>query len=169
MNNIYLTGFMSSGKTTVSKLLSETLNKPLYDTDNLIINKTNLTINDIFLKFGEEYFRELETEILEEVSKKENAIISTGGGIILRDRNRQIMHETGKIIYLNAEFSVIEERLENARKSRPLLMEETEKIRKRFDDRQPLYKDCDFEIKITKDMTPKKITDIIISYLEDIK
>ena len=169
MNNIYLTGFMSSGKTTVSTLLSETLNKPLYDTDNLIINKTNLTINDIFLKFGEEYFRELETEILEEVSKKENAIISTGGGIILRDRNRQIMHETGKIIYLNAEFSVIEERLENARKSRPLLMEETEKIRKRFDDRQPLYKDCDFEIKITKDMTPKKITDIIISYLEDIK
>lgn len=169
MNNIYLTGFMSSGKTTVSKLLSETLNKPLYDTDNLIINKTNLTINDIFLKFGEEYFRELETEILEEVSKKENAIISTGGGIILRDRNRQIMHETGKIIYLNAEFSVIEERLENSRKSRPLLMEETEKIRKRFDDRQPLYKDCDFEIKITKDMTPKKIADIIISYLEDIK
>ena len=169
MNNIYLTGFMSSGKTTVSKLLSETLNKSLYDTDNLIINKTNLTINDIFLKFGEEYFRELETEILEEVSKKENAIISTGGGIILRDRNRQVMHETGKIIYLNAEFSVIEERLENARKSRPLLMEETEKIRKRFDDRQPLYKDCDFEIKITKDMTPKKITDIIISYLEDIK
>lgn len=169
MNNIYLTGFMSSGKTTVSKLLSETLNKPLYDTDNLIINKTNLTINDIFLKFGEEYFRELETEILEEVSKKENAIISTGGGIILRDRNRQIMHETGKIIYLNAEFSVIEERLENARKSRPLLMEETEKIRKRFDDRQPLYKDCDFEIKITKDMTPEKIADIIISYLEDIK
>ena len=169
MNNIYFTGFMSSGKTTVSKLLSETLNKPLYDTDNLIINKTNLTINDIFLKFGEEYFRGLETEILEDVSKKENAIISTGGGIILRDRNRQIMHETGKIIYLNAEFSVIEERLENARKSRPLLMEETEKIRKRFDDRQPLYKDCDFEIKITKDMTPKKITDIIISYLEDIK
>lgn len=169
MNNIYLTGFMSSGKTTVSMLLSETLNKPLYDTDDLIINKTNLTINDIFLKFGEEYFRELETEILEEVSKKENAIISTGGGIILRDRNRQIMHETGKIIYLNAKFSVIEERLENARKSRPLLMEETEKIRKRFDDRQPLYKDCDFEIKITKDMTPKKITDIIISYLEDIK
>lgn len=169
MNNIYFTGFMSSGKTTVSKLLSETLNKPLYDTDNLIINKTNLTINDIFMKFGEEYFRELETEILEEVSKKENAIISTGGGIILRDRNRQIMHETGKIIYLNAEFSVIEERLENARNSRPLLMEETEKIRKRFDDRQPLYKDCDFEIKITKDMTPEKIADIIISYLEDIK
>lgn len=169
MNNIYLTGFMSSGKTTVSKLLSETLNKPLYDTDDLIINKTNLTINDIFLEFGEEYFRELETEILEDVSKKENAIISTGGGIILRDKNRKIMHETGKIIYLNAEFSVIEERLENARKSRPLLMEETEKIRKRFDDRQPLYKDCDFEIKIKKDMTPEKIADIIISYLEDIK
>ena len=71
MNNIYLTGFMSSGKTTVSMLLSETLNKPLYDTDDLIINKTNLTINDIFVKFGEEYFRGLETEILEEVSKKE--------------------------------------------------------------------------------------------------
>ncbi len=169
MNNIYLTGFMSSGKTTVSMLLSETLNKPLYDTDDLIINKTNLTINDIFLEFGEEYFRGLETEILEDVSKKENAIISTGGGIILRDKNRQIMHQTGKIIYLNADFSVIEERLENARKSRPLLMEETEKIKKRFDSRQPLYKDCDFEIKITKDMTPKKITDIIISYLEDIK
>ena len=71
----------------------------LYDTDELIVNKTNLTINDIFLKFGEEYFRECETETLTEISKEEFAVISTGGGIILRDKNRRIMHETGKIIY----------------------------------------------------------------------
>ena len=169
MNNIYITGFMSSGKTTVSKLLSNKLNKPLYDTDELIVNKTNLTINDIFLKFGEEYFRECETETLTEISKEEFAVISTGGGIILRDKNRRIMYETGKIIYLNAEFSVIEERLENARKSRPLLREETEKIKNRYEKRQPLYKDCDLEIKITKDMTPEQIAEKIVSYLEDIK
>lgn len=169
MNNIYLTGFMSSGKTTVSKLLSKKLNKPLYDTDELVVKKTNLIINDIFLEFGEEYFRGCETKVLEDVSNEENAVISTGGGIILREENREIMHKTGKIIYLNAEFSVIEERLENARKTRPLLLEETEKIKKRYDSRQPLYKDCDLEIKITKDMTPEQVADAIIFYLGDIK
>ena len=169
MNNIYLTGFMSSGKTTVSKLLSQKLNRTLYDTDDLIVNKTNCTINDIFAEFGEEYFRDLETNALEKISKEEKAVISTGGGIILRDKNRDIMHRTGKIVYLNAEFSVIEARLESARKSRPLLMEETEKIKNRFDSRQSLYKDCDFEIKITKDMTPEKVADLIIFYLGDMK
>ncbi len=169
MNNIYLTGFMSSGKTTVSKLLAGKMDRQLFDTDDLIIKKTNLTINDIFQKFGEEYFRETETKILEEVSKKDSVIVSTGGGIILKEKNREIMQKTGKIICLSPEFSVIEERLENARKTRPLLMEETEKIRKRYFDRQPLYKICDFEIKITKDTTPEQITNIIISYLEDIK
>ncbi len=169
MNNIYLTGFMSSGKTTVSKLLAKKMEVSLYDTDELIVNKTNLTINDIFDKFGEEYFREVETKTLDDISKKDGVIISTGGGIILKEQNREIMHKTGKIICLSPEFSVIEQRLESARKTRPLLMEETEKIKKRYYDRQPFYKDCDFEIKITNDMTPQEITDIIISYLEGVK
>ena len=160
---------MSSGKTTVSKLLSEKLNKPLYDTDELIVKKINLSINDIFSQFGEEYFRDFETKFLEEVSNESNAIISTGGGIILSEINREIMHKTGKIIYLSAEFSVIEERLEKARKTRPLLMEETEKIKKRYESRQPLYKDCDFEVKITNDMTPEQVADEIILYLGDTK
>ncbi len=159
MNNIYLTGFMASGKTSVSKHLSKLTGRAVYDTDQLIENKLNMKITDIFEQFGENYFREEETNTLKEISAAEGAIISTGGGIVLKEENRRIMKETGIIVALIPDFSAIVSRLSNARNTRPLLMDDIEKIEKRFNDRLPLYKDCHISVvpESTVEATAEKI------------
>lgn len=165
MNNIYLTGFMATGKTTVSRILSELSSKALYDTDYEIEKKLNLKINDIFGKFGEEYFREQEYKMLLELSSKENCIISTGGGIVLRDLNRELMKKTGIIVALIPEFNVIKSRISRASSTRPLLSDDLESIYKRYCDRLPLYKDCTYEINPKADTTPAEIADKILKFI----
>lgn len=166
MNNIYITGFMSSGKTVVSSELSRITGKGLMDTDDMIEKSLNMKIKDIFSEKGEEYFRKVESETLLRASVADGAIISTGGGIVLSGYNRSIMHKTGIIATLLPDFSVIEERLELARATRPLLMEDISLIRKRFEDRLPLYKDCDFEIPVDNSMTPEDVAREIIKRID---
>lgn len=157
MNNLCITGFMSSGKTVVSSELARLTGRTMLDTDSMIENKLKMKITDIFANFGEDYFRKEESLILIEALKYDNAIISTGGGIILSDVNIQNMKNNGIIISLIPDFSVIESRLAIARATRPLLMEETEKIKKRFYDRLPQYKKCDIEINPGINDTPEMI------------
>ncbi len=164
MNNIYLTGFMSSGKTVVSGVLAKITGRELLDTDEITEKRLNMKITDIFEQFGEEYFRDEETKTLIEVSAHTNAIISTGGGMVLRAENRKIMKNTGVVVALLPDFSVIESRLSVARSTRPLLMEETEKIRKRFNDRLPLYKDC--HISVIPESTPEATAEKILNLIE---
>ena len=166
MNNIIVTGFMASGKTTVSKELSRLMSKILIDTDDEIVKRLDTSIVDIFDKFGEEYFRKKETEILKTVLRSTDAVISTGGGIVLKQENRRLMKESGIVISLIPDFSVIESRLSSARKTRPLLMEETEKIKKRYYDRLPLYRDCDIEINPSPDETPAETAKHILERID---
>ncbi len=85
-NNIFLIGLMGSGKTSIGKVLAKNLKKSFLDIDNEIINKMNLTISEIFEKYGEIKFREMESEILHSLTIDKNAVISTGGGIILNKK-----------------------------------------------------------------------------------
>jgi len=167
MNNIYLTGFMSSGKTVISKELSKIMKKTLYDTDAMIESELGMKITDIFAQFGEEYFRDVESRMLESVSKMNGVIVSTGGGIVLRSENRRIMHESGVIASLLPDFSVIEARLETARATRPLLNDELPVIKKRFEDRLPLYKDCDFEINVDNEHAPEEFAGMLAELIKD--
>ena len=118
--NIYLVGFMGSGKTTVSKELAKSLNWELIDTDNYIEEKYGRAIKDIFATEGEEAFRDMETEVLEEMSLTENKIISCGGGIVLRKQNVDLMRLGGKIVLLNATPETIYERVKHGT-NRPIL------------------------------------------------
>ena len=90
MRAIYLTGFMGSGKTTIAEKLSKALDMPAIDTDQHIMKATGKSIPDIFANEGEAAFRQYETESLEALPT-ENVIISTGGGIVLKERNRRFM------------------------------------------------------------------------------
>lgn len=152
--NIVLTGFMASGKSVISQRLCELTGRGLIDTDEYIEKKTGLTINEIFKNHGEEYFRKLEKEAVREVASSEDIIISTGGGTVLDKENIDILRKNGKVIYLAPKFEIIEKRVCEAAKTRPLLQNQTiEDIRKRFEARRPFYENCDYKLDITEDMT----------------
>ena len=97
---IFIIGLPGSGKSALSKLLAEKLNYTLYDLDSFIEKKENRTITNIFADDGETYFRNIESEVLEELSNLENAVLSTGGGIVLAERNRKTMKEKGLTIFI---------------------------------------------------------------------
>lgn len=118
--NIYLVGFMGSGKSTVSKELAMSLGWELIDTDNYIEEKQGRAIKDIFATEGEKAFRDMETEALRELALNGNKVISCGGGIVLRKQNVDLMRLFGKIVLLNATPQTIYERVKNGT-NRPIL------------------------------------------------
>ena len=154
--NIVLTVFMATGKTEISKAIAAMSDYTLIDTDDMIVKAAGMTINEIFDKYGEKYFRELEHKCVCEAAKMDNMIIATGGGVVLDKANVLALRETGKIVNLAPEFSVIEERLSKAAATRPLLKNlDIEAVRKRFNDRLPFYADCDYSIRVTNDKQPQ--------------
>ena len=118
--NIFIIGSMGSGKTSIGKMLAKNNNLSFLDTDHEIIRSYGYSIPDIFEKFGEEHFRGLETEQLRKMNAIENHVISTGGGIILRDDNKKLMKDLGIIIFLDININSQIDRVKN-RKNRPLL------------------------------------------------
>jgi shikimate kinase len=140
MKSIYLIGFMGSGKTTIGKALSLSLNIPVMDSDEEVSRLTGKTIMEIFEGEGEVGFRLLETQCLRNLPV-ENSIITTGGGIVLREENRRWMRENGVVVLLDASSEEILKRLEGD-KTRPLLIGDKEtKVTKILDERLPLYVD----------------------------
>lgn len=165
--NIVLTGFMASGKTEISKAISEMSHYSRLDTDDMIEEKAGMTINEIFAKRGEEYFRQLEREIVKTAAESKNAVIATGGGAVLDKTNIDELRKTGVIINLAPDFSVIKERLENAAATRPLLQNQSiDEVRERFESRMPYYDNCDYKIKIVHGRTPKSYAMEILGIME---
>ena len=99
---IILTGFMGTGKSVVGRVVGEMLGLRWVDTDELIERRAGVSISTIFEREGEERFRELESEALREALEMSGAVVSTGGGILLRDENRALMRSAGPIICLTA-------------------------------------------------------------------
>ena len=152
---IILVGFVGVGKSSVAKKLSDTLDIKYIEMDDLVLSKSKCkSINEIFKKDGEECFRKLEASVAAELSNKEDAIIATGGGVGV---NRSLLNVLGGVsIYLEAPFSVMEERLKND-KLRPLF-KDIKKIRKLYKERKHLYeKNADHIISTDK----KKIDNIV--------
>jgi len=102
--NIILTGFMGSGKSTCGKILSELIKMKFIDTDKMIEDRTGLTVSQIFEQYGEKKFREIESSVIEEVSKRDGYVIATGGGVVLSTQNMDNLRKSGKIIYLHISY-----------------------------------------------------------------
>ena len=122
MKNIILVGYMGCGKTTVGKNLARICEMAFLDTDELIEEQQGRTISEIFATDGEAVFRDMETQALKEMlkKKKEGFVISTGGGMPVREENRELLKQLGKVFYLKAEPETIYERVKGDTK-RPLL------------------------------------------------
>ena len=112
---------MGVGKSAAGKLLAEKLEHDFFETDSLVEKTADKDINQIFKDSGESVFRAVETTVLKKVSIERNAVISCGGGIILREENRKIMSESGTTVFLNASPETLLTRLIESKNSRPLL------------------------------------------------
>jgi shikimate kinase len=162
--NIALIGMMGSGKSTIGKLLADKLNLNFIDTDEEIIKLSNCSINKIFETQGEEAFRAIETIVLSKALKLDNQIIATGGGIIKKDQNRELLKAV-TTIYLTADKATIFERVKNDT-SRPLLNTENlvDTIEKILSEREHLYE----QSKITVDTTNKTPKEVVNEIIEKI-
>ncbi|MDA9747992.1 shikimate kinase [bacterium] len=162
MKSIFLVGFMGAGKTTVGMELAKKLNYKLIDTDHSIENDQSRKIKDIFSEDGELFFRNLETLKLKELINVENAIISTGGGIILKDENRSILNNLFTI-YLKADFENIFNRIKQDT-SRPLLLTDDpyNTAKDIFKSRQSVYESFKIHVR-TDNKTPHQVVEEIIN------
>ncbi|GHT46632.1 shikimate kinase [Endomicrobiia bacterium] len=166
---LVFTGFMGTGKTETGSIVSKKLSVSFFDTDNLVETKMKLSINDIFKKFGEFYFRQIESEVIEEISKKNFAVISCGGGTVLNPVNIYNLRKKGIIINLYASAKVIYDRIK-ADSYRPLLRCEDplNEIKKLLAFRKDAYNDCDFSFN-TDGLTTHEVADIILNNNDIIK
>lgn len=142
--NIYLVGFMGTGKTAIGKELAKRKKWQFADLDELIEQKERRPISDIFAKEGEPYFRKLESRALKKVSQRQKVIVACGGGIVINPDNIKLMKQTGRIICLTATPDIILERTAKFR-NRPLLNVENpkEKIAQLLKYRAPFYAQAD--------------------------
>ena len=141
MNHVVIIGFMGSGKTRVGKQLAKDLELPFVDLDRLITKKMNLSSREIFEKFGEPYYRALETLAVKQlIQDPERKVISLGAGLPLQEQNEKYLKQLGTIVYLKGSWSTLKKRLEGSRKD-PLLDgdDRDEKIKKLLKQRDPVY------------------------------
>ena len=151
MKNIVLVGFMGTGKTAVAKILSKKLRMEYVATDNIIEKKEETPIADIFSKKGEDYFREVEMDVIGEVSSMKNVVIDAGGGACINPENVKNLKKNGIIICLWAEPETILERTKKYT-HRPLLNvgDPLEKIKELLAARKPFYERADYHIHTSK-------------------
>ena len=163
--NIVLAGMPGSGKTTVSARLAKLSGYKLIDTDALIV-EAHGEISRIFSEHGEEYFRDLETEAVERACAENSAVIATGGGCLLREKNVALFKNSGKIIYLRAQLPTLVKRLEGDT-TRPLLKGDAEsKLKQLFAARAHIYENAaDFTVD-TDNLTPDKVAEKILELVK---
>ena len=170
----YLTGFMAAGKSTIGPILANTLGWNFFDLDKEVEKKEGMRIVELFNQKGEEYFRKSETELLKELSGKNEVIISLGGGAIASDENFKIIKSSGKVIYLKSSPEMTYKRLRFKRDRPAFIFDEEEvpskelfleRINYHLDARKEYYEQCDFTID-TDSQTVGKTVDLLAKYID---
>ncbi len=164
--NIVLVGFMGTGKSTVGRVIAQKLGFHFIDTDDVIEQTSKAKIFDIFAEHGEVYFRDLESQAVESVALMKNQVVATGGGVVLRSSNIDLLRTGGPIFCLNATPKAIWDRVRSSQ-SRPLLRgpDPLKKIETLLDKRAPYYALADHQIETTG-VSVDRVANEIISYIE---
>lgn len=168
MKNVILIGFMGCGKTTVGIRLSYRIRRVLEDTDKRIEREQGTIISEIFAQKGEEYFRELETDLLQRLAKEDyQRVISTGGGLPMREENRNLLRQIGTVVYLRIKPESVYERLKNDT-TRPLLQCEDplSKIKDLMAQRAPLYEEAAHIIVDVDDKNMEEVLESITGQID---
>jgi shikimate kinase len=162
MKNIVLTGFMGTGKSEVGRVLAKKLGYSFIDADAEIEKTAGMTISEIFSSRGEQAFRDIESAVILSLSMLERAVISTGGGAVLRQENMDHLRRKGVIACLEASAATILGRTEGS-DDRPLLRAEDRlaRIKEMLAQRRPYYEKADIMVD-TEGKSPMAIADEIM-------
>jgi shikimate kinase len=138
--NIFLIGFMGSGKSTIARALQNELGMSLVEMDARIVKEQGMTINEIFAQYGEDHFRDIESKLIVTLGEEGNTIVSCGGGVVVRPENCDYMKKNGTVVFLTATPETIYERVKNST-DRPILNGNmnVEYIAQLMEKRQALY------------------------------
>jgi shikimate kinase len=164
---VSLIGLPGAGKSTVGRQLARRLQLPFFDSDHVIEQHLGCSIRSYFEREGEVRFRDVEESVIDELTLKTNAIVSTGGGVVLRPANRQRLHERAHVIYLNSSPEELFRRLRHDT-SRPLLQvaDPLDRLRELFSVRDPLYREAAHFIIETGRPSVATLVNMIVMQLE---
>jgi len=167
MKFVILVGMMGSGKSTVGRLLAEDLGVPFWDTDNLLAHKLGRPVNQLFHLYGEQAFRQHETNLLKSLERTEG-VLATGGGIVIKPDNWVELRRLGTTVFLDVDPEIVKSRLANSKRKRPLLQVENweDRFQDILDARRDLYLQADVHVMITSDEfsdVVKKIKDSVFT------
>lgn len=166
MGTIYLIGFMGAGKTEIGKVVSLKSGYDVVDMDDQIEKVENMLIKDIFSQYGELYFRKKESEILKKIGK-DSSIVTTGGGVILKEENRQFLKENGTVVFLQCKPEVIVNRLKDDL-TRPLIKEKSlSEITDMYNARLPIYLECADIVIDTTMLTIEEAAELIMERINN--
>jgi shikimate kinase len=158
--NIFLIGMMGAGKSTVGKLLAQKVGHNFLDTDPLIEQCAGKSITKIFADDGEDTFRNLEQQVLAQVSSHTRLVVATGGGIVMRSINWSHLHD-GIVVWIDVPVDILYDRLKTASEQRPLLQTEDplQRLNEIYEKRRDRYAQADISIMVSADETPEEVSD----------
>lgn len=156
--NLFLVGLMGAGKTTVGKLLAKHLNKHFIDSDHEIEKRTGVKINVIFELEGEDGFRTREEAVVDELTRQQDIVLATGGGVVVRESNRLALRSRGTVVYLRANAEDLWRRTRHDR-NRPLLQTENPRARLQelLEQRDDLYRETAHLVMDTGEQNVQKL------------
>jgi shikimate kinase len=166
VRNVYLIGPMGSGKTTIGQRVAQLLGLEFLDCDHELEVQTGASVNLIFDVEGEEGFRDRETRMLEKLTAQRGVLVATGGGVVLRERNRDLLRRSGLVVYLRTSVAQQLKRLSRDR-SRPLIQasDRRERLMRLAEQRNALYEalaDIEFPSQSSgPDLTARRLADLI--------
>jgi shikimate kinase len=165
--SVFLIGLPGSGKTTVGRQLARRLQLPFFDSDHEIEKRVGTSIRDFFALEGETRFRDIEQQVLDELSQGSAMVLSTGGGAVLRQVNRQHLHERGRVVYLKSTPEELFRRLRHDT-NRPLLQvpDPLAKLRSLFEERDPLYREAAHFVLETGRPSVATLVNMVVMQLE---
>ena len=164
---ISLIGLPGSGKSTVGRQLARRLQLPFVDSDHVIEQRLGCSIREYFEREGEEQFRDVEEEVLDELTQRPQGVLSTGGGAVLRPNNRQHLRERGKVVYLNSNPDELFRRLRHD-VNRPLLQvaDPLTRLRDLHAVRDPLYRETAHFVIETGRPSVSALVNMVVMQLE---
>lgn len=163
-----LIGFMGAGKTFTGRELARLLGMRFVDMDDEIVKRAGMAISEIFARYGEEHFRDIETEVLKELSDASGLVVGCGGGVVVKDRNVPLLKDSNMVVFLKASPEVIYQRVKDD-DSRPLLKvdDPMQRIRDLLEARMARYIGAADLVVDTDGKSPLEVAEEIYKILED--
>ena len=166
--SIFFLGPRGSGKSTLAREVASRLQAPAVDTDSRVEERAGRSISQIVSCQGWEAFRDLEQQVLRRICSEPGHVVATGGGIVLRRENRELLRKSGPVFYLLADVSLLLQRLQDEKEhqSRPSLTNESleQELVQTLRERDPLYQEC-LDYILPAERTPPELADNVVSTL----